>query len=76
MTESSLTTRQSALLAFMLAFHAQHHMWPTVREICDECGFSSQNAVYEQLQALKKRGLVRHRKNSARGWVAIQEGAT
>lgn len=69
------TRAQLAIRDFMLRFHERYSMWPTLREICDHFEFASTNGVYEQLLALKRRGLVQHWKNCARGWVAVEVGA-
>lgn len=71
------TEQQLAVHAFMLAFHDREGVWPSLREICDEFGFSSTNSAHAHLTALKKKGLVRQRPRCMRGWIAIrQEAAT
>jgi SOS-response transcriptional repressor LexA len=56
----------------MRAFHDEHGVWPSLREIGDALDIASTNAVHEHLVSLEKKGLVRHRKRCARGWIAVQ----
>lgn len=65
------TARQLEVHAFMLAFHEEHGVWPSLREICEALGMASTNAAHAHLSALKKKGLVRQRPRCARGWIAI-----
>lgn len=66
------TERQLEIHAFMLDFHEREMVWPTLREICNEFGFSSSNSAADVLHVLQRKGLVRHRPRCARGWIAIE----
>ncbi len=72
------TDRQREIHIAMLAYQHLHGMPPALRELCDILGIKSTNGITDHLVALEKRGLVRHRKGLARGWLAItpqlQEG--
>jgi SOS-response transcriptional repressor LexA len=74
------TQRQLELHAYMLTFQLAHGMPPTVRELANAFGIKSTNAASDHLRALVKKGLVRHRPNVARAFLALevaqQEGAT
>lgn len=65
------TKRQLFVHAFMLRFRDKHGIWPSMREIAESIGVSSTNAVHCHLVALKKKGLAAHRRNAARGWIAL-----
>jgi repressor LexA len=72
-TTNPPTARQLEVHDFMCRYHAEHSMWPTVREIATELGFVSTYASVCHLRALEKKGLVRHREGFARGWIAIEQ---
>ena len=67
------TERQAAIHAWMLDYQREHRMPPTLRDVATRFGFGSTNAVHDHLVLMEKKGLVRHRKGVARGWVAIAE---
>ena len=67
------TARQLEVHAFMVAFHDEHGIWPSMREIGEALDIASTNAVAAHLQALKRKGLVRQRPRCARGWIAVVE---
>lgn len=68
MTEA--TDKQLEVLEFMRTYQREHSMPPTVREIADEFGFASHYSATCVLRALVKKGLVTHKPNIARGYVA------
>lgn len=74
----SPTDRQLEVLRAMFAYQQLHGMPATVRELADILGIGSTNGVNDHLRALERRGLVRHRKGAARGWLALlpQEGTS
>ena len=53
-----ITERQNAILKFIETFRAEKLYSPTIREIADEFGIKSPNAVAGHLKVLRKRGLV------------------
>ena len=53
-----LTEAQEAILAFMVRHQAEKARPPSLREICEEFGYSSSNAARKHVQALAKKGLV------------------
>lgn len=68
------TPRQLKVHAFMLSYQREHAAPPTIREIADAFTFASLNSVAAHLQALEKKGLVRHRSGFTRGWIALELG--
>lgn len=72
------TQRQLEVHAWMRSYQLAHGMPPTAREIKTAFGWRSTNAVADHLTALVNKGLVRHRPNVARAFLALdvaQEGA-
>lgn len=68
----AMSPRQRAVHHFMIAFHAEHGVWPSLREMAKALGIKSTNAVHDHLVALKKKGWARQRPKCARGWIAIE----
>ncbi len=52
------TDRQQKILEHVLAYQAEHGVFPTLREIQAHFGFASPFAVTRHLQALEKQGLL------------------
>lgn len=65
------TERQLELHRFMLAYQAEHGMPPTLREIAEAFGFASVTAAHAHMVLMAKKGLVKHRPKTARGWLAL-----
>lgn len=61
-----LTTRQQALLEFGLRYQRVHGCPPTRDEMAADRG--SHSTVRDDLHALERHGLVRHRPGTARCW--------
>lgn len=71
-----LTDRQREILAGIAGYSLQHGFPPTVRELCTAFGYSSPNAINQQLNALQRKGYISRRNRTARGIVILkQEGA-
>lgn len=68
---SAPTAKQLAILEWMRAYQLEHAMPPTLHEITEAFGFASIHSAWCHLNALAKKGLVRHRPKVARGWVAM-----
>jgi repressor LexA len=56
------------ILAFVLGFHDQNGIFPTVREIQRKFGFASTNSVHRHLTALAKVGLLNRIGKKARSF--------
>ena len=50
--------REQMLLDFIASWTAEHGYAPTLREMCDACGFRSTNAVRYWLDRLERRGAI------------------
>jgi SOS-response transcriptional repressor LexA len=68
---TALAPRQRDLYRFMLTFHDENGVWPSMREMAAGIGIKSTNGITYQLRQLKKKGWARQRPNCARGWIAI-----
>lgn len=64
---SYLTRRQKEILEFIRAFHAEHGIAPTHREICERFGYSSYGTVHKHLKLLQQKGYLRRDWNQKRG---------
>lgn len=53
---TNLTTRQAAVLAFMVAFQAENDNMPTLPVIARHFGYASPNAANDHVQALVRAG--------------------
>jgi SOS-response transcriptional repressor LexA len=65
------TPTQAKVLDYMRTYHAKNGAPPTVREIAEVIGVRSTNTVVGHLQALARKGLVRHHARPSRNWVAV-----
>lgn len=65
-TVETLTSRQQQVLAFVRTSTADHGYPPSIREIADAVGLSSNSSVVHQLRALESKGLLRRNGNSPR----------
>jgi repressor LexA len=63
-----LTFRQQQILTFIKDRSAEQGYWPSIREIQQEFGFKSTNAVIGHLRALEKKGYLERRPNHARAF--------
>jgi repressor LexA len=70
------TDRQLEVLEFMRRYQREHSMPPTLREICTEFSWKAHFSAISHLRALAKKGLVQHRPNVSRGWLALQPSQT
>lgn len=55
---SDLTAIQQKILDFIKASMAERRLPPTVREIAEYMGYRSDNAAYQHLQALQRKGVI------------------
>lgn len=55
---SDLTAIQRKILDFIKASMAERRLPPTVREIAEYMGYRSDNAAYQHLQALQRKGVI------------------
>lgn len=67
---SDLTTRQRAILDFIIQTHTDRGYPPTVREIGDAVGLNSPSSVHAQLSTLAARGYLRKDATRPRAIVA------
>ncbi len=65
---SDLTDRQKSVLAFIIEFHRQHGIAPTVREIGAHLGLSSPAGVHRILNILKEGGYILAEPGKKRSW--------
>ena len=70
-----LTGKQSAVLAFLREWKAEHGSTPTIREIQGHFGFSSPFAATRHLLALEKKGLIERSGGRARSIVLAGDPA-
>lgn len=59
MDETNLSSRQSAILACVREFTAQHGYAPSIREIGRLCGISSTSVATKNLDKLQRAGLLK-----------------
>lgn len=67
---SNLTARQKAILEYVLAYHAEHHCSPTLREVADHFGIARTGSALHLKAIVKKGALVKivSATGQARGW--------
>lgn len=63
-----LTFRQQQILSFIQERSAEQGYWPSIREIQQEFGFKSTNAVIGHLRALEKKGYLERQPHQARAF--------
>ena len=63
-----LTPRQQSVLAFILDFHNENNMAPTVREIMDYLGLQSPGGIHRILNVLKDKGYLLADAGKKRSW--------
>jgi repressor LexA len=66
---TSLTETQENVLAFVVRHQEKHTAPPSLREICEEFGFSSHNSARKHMQALARKGFVAQ-SGDGRSWAA------
>lgn len=76
MVATVLSPRQSAILAFVREFIAEHSYPPCNREIRDGCGISSSSVVDYNLTILAKLGYIRRHPEIARGITLVPNNST
>lgn len=64
--KSELTKRQEEIYSFVKGHIAEHHVGPTLQEICDRFGYSSPNAARQHLQLIAKKGHILRLSNAPR----------
>lgn len=67
--QNPLTLRQQQILNYMKSKAQEQGFWPTVREVQEEFGYKSTNAVMNHLRALEKKGFLARRRSQARAFV-------
>lgn len=67
-TMKDLTFRQQQVLTFIQNRSAEQGFWPSIREIQEEFGFKSTNAVVGHLRALERKGFIDRRPHQARAF--------
>jgi repressor LexA len=76
MSSETLTDRQREVLEFINAYHRQHGVAPSLREIQAHFGFASPFAVQRHVDALTGKGALRRLDGKARGLLpSISEAA-
>jgi Mn-dependent DtxR family transcriptional regulator len=68
----ALSFQQRRLLAFCDLFLTQEDQMPTGKAIADHFGWASQNAAYEAMASLERRGLIE--RNSLGKWRFTEAG--
>ena len=58
MKKNLLTARQQHILSLIVAFHKEHGIPPTQKEVADLMGAASPNAATEVLRALQRKGAI------------------
>lgn len=64
----ALTFRQQQVLTFIQERSVEQGYWPSIREIQQEFGFKSTNAVIGHLRALEKKGYLERQPHQARAF--------
>ncbi len=62
----ALTTRQQEILSFIEHYEWRNGYWPSIREIQEQFGFKSTNAVMGHLRALEKKEMLKRIPGQAR----------
>lgn len=63
-----MTDRQKAILEYIRKHFADNHYWPSIRDIQNEFGFKSTNAVTGHLRALERKGNIARVPGQARAY--------
>jgi repressor LexA len=73
---SYLTERQKAILEFLEEYQERKGLAPTLREICENFGFSSYGTAYKHLRLLGEKGFLRRDWNQKRGLEILKSSPT
>jgi repressor LexA len=68
-----LTTRQREILDYLLVYLAMKGYPPTIREIREAFGLSSNRGIVDHLKALEKKGVIRRTRGSPRAIEIIRD---
>jgi DNA-binding MarR family transcriptional regulator len=68
-----LTKQQAAILVFLRSFHQTHTYMPSLQEIADDFGYSSEATVHEHLVNLERKGAIRREFNLERSIIILTE---
>ena len=68
-----LTPRQRSVLDFIVAFHKEHRMAPTVREIGDHLGLSAPAGIHRLLNVLMEKRYIVAEPGKKRSWRLVRE---
>jgi len=71
-----LTMRQREILDFLLAYLAMKGYPPTIREIREAFGLSSNRGIVDHLKALEKKGFIRRTRGSPRAIEIIRDSGS
>ena len=71
MISYAITDRQREIMKFLLTHHTKSGMIASVREIQEQFGFSSSNAVASHLRALEQKGYIKRTAGKARNIVFL-----
>jgi len=71
-----LTTRQREILDYLLEHLAMKGYPPTIREIRETFGLSSNRGVVDHLNALEKKGFIRRKRGSSRAIEIIHDSGS
>lgn len=63
---STLTKRQSEVLAFIKAFQAEQGFGPSYEQIAEKLGLASRSGIHRIVYGLQRRGMLRKSKHYAR----------
>lgn len=63
-----VTARQQAVLDYLHNYFKSNGFWPSIREILENFGFKSTNAVQRHLHALERKGCISRAKGQARAY--------
>jgi len=69
----AITTKQQAVLDYIRAYHREHGLAPTVREIARHVGVSSSCTVQRCLDALERKGAIKRGGYQYRGITLLQD---
>lgn len=75
MKKNLLTARQQQILNLIVAFHKDHGIPPTQKEVADLMGAASSNAATEVLRSLQRKGALTLLPGVCRGISISSQGA-
>jgi repressor LexA len=68
-----LTTKQKAVLQFVIQFGELRRIAPTLNEISQQFGYASNNAARDHLRALERKGYIVRQRHSGRSIEVIRK---